>query len=64
MKVLYITTQFTLTTHLIVHDKVRSMDSSMTNSDDDDDDDDDDDECQTKSFSILAHSGAIYSLGY
>ena len=31
---------------------LRSMDSSMTNSDDDDDDDD---ECQTKSFSILAH---------
>ena len=25
--------------------------------------DDDDDECQTKSFSILAHSGAIYSSG-
>ena len=39
------------------------MDSSMTNSDDDDDDDDDDDECQKKSFSILAHSQAIYSSG-
>ena len=26
--------------------------------------DDDDDECQAKSFSILAHSQAIYSSGY
>ena len=32
----------------------------MTNSDDDDDDDD---ECQEKSFSILAHSQALYSSG-
>ena len=33
----------------------------MTNSDDDDDDDD---ECTQKRFFILAHSQAIYSLGF
>ena len=44
----------------IVHDKVRSMDSSKANSDDDDDDDDDDDR-SIKSFFKQAHNWVIDS---
>ena len=39
------------------------MDAPPSGSDDDDDDDDDD-ECTQKRFFILAHSQAIYSLGF
>ena len=51
-------TQIYLTNFLFVY---YIMDAPPSGSDNDDDDDD---ECQTKSFSILAHNQAIYSSGY